>query len=90
VATGFQGEEGGQMNCRVCGGAQRAVTTDLPFKVTAMTIVALKDLPVHQCGNCAEYSLDDQVVARVGVILAEANLDTELEVIRFAAERLLA
>lgn len=27
-------------------------------------------------------------VARVDVILAEANLDTELEVIRFAAERL--
>ena len=73
------------MKCRVCGGDQRSVITDLPFKVTETTIVILKDLPVHQCGNCAEYSLDDQVMGRVDVILAAANLDTELEVIRFAA-----
>lgn len=44
-----------------------------------------KDLPVHQCSNCAEYPLDDQVMVRVDDILATANLGTELAVIRFAA-----
>jgi YgiT-type zinc finger domain-containing protein len=73
------------MKCRICGGVQRAVITDLPFKVTETTIVILKDLPVHQCSNCAEYSLDDHVMGRVDDILAAANLGTELEVIRFAA-----
>ena len=73
------------MKCRVCGGTQKVVRTDLPFKVAESTIVILKDLPVYQCGSCSEYSLDNQVMARVDAILAAVDVSAELEVIRFAA-----
>ncbi len=73
------------MKCHQCGGTMESVTTDLPFKVSASTIVILKALPVHQCGNCGEYLLEDNVMAAVEKILAAANANVELEVIRYAA-----
>jgi YgiT-type zinc finger domain-containing protein len=85
VATGSEDEENNPMKCRVCGGAQNPVRTDLPFKVADSTIVILKELPTYQCATCFEYSLDDQVMARVDEILAAVDLSAELEVIRFAA-----
>lgn len=73
------------MKCRVCGGSQHAVRTDLPFKVAESTIVILKDTPALQCANCSEYSLDDVVMERVDGILAAVDRSAELEIIRFAA-----
>ena len=72
------------MKCRVWGGSQHAVRTDLPFKVAESTIVILKDTPALQCANCSEYSLD-VVVERVDGILAAVDRGAELEIIRFAA-----
>ncbi|MBI4828135.1 MAG: YgiT-type zinc finger protein [Nitrospinae bacterium] len=59
--------------------------TDLPFKLHDNAIVILKGLPVMQCGNCREYLIQDEVMAKVENILSKVNVSSELEVVRFAA-----
>jgi YgiT-type zinc finger domain-containing protein len=59
--------------------------TDLPFKVGDHSIVIIKNLPVYQCLHCNEYLMPDAVMARVEGILAAADQDAELEILRFAA-----
>jgi YgiT-type zinc finger domain-containing protein len=61
------------------------LVTDLPFKVSELSMVILKGLPVLQCNSCREYVLEDSVMARVDEILGKVDRSTELEVIRFAA-----
>jgi YgiT-type zinc finger domain-containing protein len=61
------------------------IITDLPFKVSETTIVVIKALPVLQCPNCAEYLLEDTVMAAVERILASRDDAAELEVVQFAA-----
>jgi YgiT-type zinc finger domain-containing protein len=73
------------MTCRVCGGVQSPVRTDLPFKVADSTIVIVKDLPTYQCSSCSEFVLEDAVMARVDEILGSVDASAELEVVRFAA-----
>ena len=73
------------MKCGVCGAQLRPVHSALPFKVSEQTIVILKDLPVWQCENCAQYLLEDGVLSRVDVILARIDRAAELEIIRYAA-----
>jgi YgiT-type zinc finger domain-containing protein len=73
------------MKCGVCGDQLRPVYSDLPFKVSEQTIVILKDLPVLQCQNCAQYLLEDRVLSRVDAILASIDSAAELEIIRYAA-----
>ena len=73
------------MRCRVCGGAQQRVETDLPFKTGHHTIVVIKQLPVYQCSHCTKYSLDDPTFARVEELLSHVGSATELEIISFAA-----
>lgn len=63
----------------------RADATDLPFKTTEQTIVILKELPVLQCENCAQFLLEDRVLGRVDEILSAVDGAAELEVIRYAA-----
>jgi len=73
------------MKCTVCGAPMRATRSDLPFKTADQTIVILKDLPVIQCENCAQYLFEDAVLARVDEILAAIDATAELEIIRYAA-----
>ncbi len=73
------------MTCRICGSQLMPTKTDLPFKVTERTIVILKQLPVSQCVQCSEYSIEDSVFAKVEVLLSKANRSAELEIIPFAA-----
>jgi YgiT-type zinc finger domain-containing protein len=73
------------MKCAVCGAQLQPVQSDLPFKVSEQTIVILKQLPVWQCVNCAQYLLEDRVLRRVDEILAGVDRAAELEIIRFAA-----
>jgi YgiT-type zinc finger domain-containing protein len=73
------------MKCGVCGDQLRPVRSDLPFKVSEQTIVILKELPVLQCQNCAQYLLEDCVLSRVDEILARIDNAAELEIIRYAA-----
>ena len=73
------------MKCGVCGAQLKSVSSDLPFKVSEQTIVILKELPVLQCENCAQYLLEDRVLSRVDAILASIDRAAELEIIRYAA-----
>jgi len=73
------------MKCQVCGSTMKPFVTDLPFKVTDITIVVLKGLPVIQCERCSEYLLEDKVMRRVDALLLRINKSAELEVIKFAA-----
>ena len=73
------------MKCHVCGSEMVRIQTDLPFKVSEITIVIVKALPVLQCRRCAEYALEDLVMERVDAILRQADAQTELEIVRFAA-----
>ena len=73
------------MKCEVCGARMQRVNSDLPFKVSEHTIVILKHLPVLQCGNCAQYLLEDHVLCRIDEILANVDSAAELEIIRYAA-----
>lgn len=73
------------MRCQVCGGEMSQVTTDLPFKIGAKTIVILKELPVLQCENCAEFLIEDPIMERVDAILSKSDKAAELEIIKYAA-----
>jgi YgiT-type zinc finger domain-containing protein len=73
------------MKCYQCGSYMEAVVTNLPFKVKENTIIIVKDLPVFQCKNCNEYSLEDVVMEQVDRILQGADTAAELEVVRYAA-----
>ncbi|HXH14361.1 MAG TPA: YgiT-type zinc finger protein [Alphaproteobacteria bacterium] len=73
------------MKCAVCGAQLQPVHSDLPFKVSEQTIVIIKQPPVWQCPNCAEYLIEDRVLRRVDEILAGVDYAAELEIIRFAA-----
>jgi YgiT-type zinc finger domain-containing protein len=73
------------MKCAVCGAQLQPVQSDLPFKVSEQTIVILKQLPVWQCPNCAQYLIEDHVLRRVDEILDGVDHAAELEIIRFAA-----
>ena len=73
------------MRCRVCGATQQQTRTDVPFKTGDHSIVILKSLPVFQCEQCGEYTMDDPTFVRVEEILASVNSGAELEIIPFAA-----
>jgi len=73
------------MTCTVCGAELKATSADLPFKIRDTGIVIVKSLPILQCGNCAEYLIEDAVLGRVDQILAKVETGTELEIIRYAA-----
>ena len=73
------------MKFRVCGSQMISVVTDLPFKVSDVTIVILKDLPALQCERCSEYLLEDPVMSRAEEILRAVDSAAELEIVRYAA-----
>jgi len=63
----------------------RPIVTDLPFKVSTKTIVILKELPVLQCERCSEFLIEDPVLERVDMMIANVGEDAELKVLKFAA-----
>jgi len=73
------------MKCMTYRSSLQPLQSDLPFKVSQHSIVILKNLPVLQCDNCGEYSIEDPVYGRVEEILATVDASAELEIIRFAA-----
>ncbi len=73
------------MKCRVCGGTQQPSKTDLPLKTGDRSIIIiLKSLPVLQCEQCSEYSMDDPTFARVEEILTRVDSGSELKIVNFA------
>ena len=85
MGSRLENEEEKIMKCMTCGSSLQPVQSDLPFKVSQHSIVILKNLPVLQCDNCGEYSIEDPIYRRVEEILAEVDASAELEIIRFAA-----
>ena len=75
------------MHCTVCGATLCPTTSDLPFKVREYTIVIVKNLPVLECANCAQYLIADPDFSRVEQILASVNGAAELEIIRYVASQ---
>jgi YgiT-type zinc finger domain-containing protein len=73
------------MKCHTCGSELIPIQTDLPFKVSETTIVIVQALPALQCQGCGEYLLEDAVMQRVDKILERADVQAELEIIRYAA-----
>ena len=73
------------MKCAVCGGTLEGVRTDLPFKVSTVTIVIIKNVPVLQCRNCTEYLIEDEAFAHVEALLEAVDEGAELEVVQYAA-----
>jgi YgiT-type zinc finger domain-containing protein len=73
------------MKCHQCGAEMEHVNTDLPFKIRESSIVIIKNLPVWQCGNCSEYLVDDDVMAKVDRLLGRVDVSAEVEILSFAA-----
>ena len=73
------------MKCRVCGSVLHTTKTDLPFKVNDKSIVIFKELPMLQCQSCAEYLIEDPVMAWIEELLSKVDRAPDLEIIRFAA-----
>lgn len=73
------------MKCHVCGGALKAIVTDMPFKLSRKTIVILKELPVSQCEGCGEFLIEDSVMERAESIFEKVDEATEIEIVQYAA-----
>lgn len=73
------------MRCRVCGGPLESEVSDLPFKLGAHSILIVRSMPVLQCTQCGETELENEAMARVDRLLAQADSTAELEVVRYAA-----
>lgn len=73
------------MKCHNCCGEFESVTTDLPFKTGAHSIIIINDLPVMQCGNCSEFIIEDLVMGKVDRIISMTEKNVEVEVLRYAA-----
>jgi YgiT-type zinc finger domain-containing protein len=72
------------MICHNCGAKLDKLITNLPFKVNRDSIVVIKGLPVLQCQNCSEYSIEDEVMQNVDSILSRIDKTAELEVLNYA------
>jgi YgiT-type zinc finger domain-containing protein len=59
--------------------------SDLPFKVSATTIVVLRSLPVWECTQCHDTEFEHETLRNIEAILAKVDPGAELEVIRYAA-----
>lgn len=71
------------MTCHNCGGKLEKVVTDLPFKVKDNSIVIIKKLPILQCQNCNEYSIEDSVMEKIDYILDNIDKTAELEILSY-------
>jgi hypothetical protein len=57
----------------------------MPFKTGARQIVVVRDIPLRQCRSCSGYVIEDAVMAQIDGMLAKANQQAELEIVRYAA-----
>ena len=73
------------VKCHVCGGRLEPTISDLPFCLGPTSIVVIKKLPVLECSNCTEFSIEDPVMEKVENLLEKTGEAAELEVIAYAA-----
>ena len=72
------------MTCHVCGERLNPTISDLPVRLSPTTIVVVKRLPVLECGNCAEFSIEDRVMVKVERLLERVGESVELTVAAYA------
>ena len=60
--------------------------TDIPFKLTGRTLVIVRDLPVLQCAQCAEYVIEDPIMDKVDTLLDKVDPRLELEIVGFSTK----
>ncbi len=72
------------MNCHNCGGELEKVITDLPFKISRSSIIIIKNLPILQCQNCNEYTIEDAVMENVDCVFSKIDSTAELEILNYA------
>lgn len=75
------------MNCHICGGNYERKSADLPFRLDYHSIVIIKALPILECDNCREYTIEDQVMKKVEEILDSVDNSVELEIVDFEKSR---
>ena len=73
------------VKCDVCGGRLELTISDLPFRLGPTSIVVIKRLPVLECTNCPEFSIEDPVMEKIENLLEQTDEAAELEVIAYAA-----
>lgn len=73
------------MKCHVCGGRLIPTISDLPFRISPTTIVVVKRLPIQECTNCMEFSIEDSVMEAIESLLEQTDESTELAVVPYAA-----
>ncbi len=75
------------MKCNICGGIFQKKTVDLPFRLGYHSIVIIKTLPVLECENCSEYTIEDSVMEEIDGILESIDSSVELEILDFEKTR---
>ena len=85
MAARLENTEDTAMKCHVCGGRLISTISDLPFRISPTTIVVVKRLPVRECTNCMEFSIEDSVMEAIESLLEQTDESTELAVIPYAA-----
>ena len=73
------------MKCHVCGDRLISTISDLPFRISPTTIVVVKRLPILECTNCMEFSIEDSVMATIESMLEQTDETTELAVIPYVS-----
>ena len=61
------------VKCHVCGGRLEATISDLPFRLGPNHIVVIKQLPVLECSNCTEFSIEDPIMEKVDNLLGQMD-----------------
>ena len=65
------------MKCHVCGGRLEPTISDLPFRLGPNSIVVIKQLPVLECSDCTEFSIEDPILEKVDNLLGEMDETVE-------------
>lgn len=75
------------MICHKCGSSEvKEQMADLPFRISLHKILVVKDTPSLICISCGEIIIADEVMTRIDEIIEKIqSLDSELEVVRYAA-----
>ena len=85
MAARPQNSEDIAMKRHICGDDMKPTVSDLPFRLGPTAIIVIKQLPVLECVNCAETSIEDQVMKKIENLLEPTDETTELAVIPYAA-----
>ena len=85
MVSGLENTEDTAMKCHVCGGRLASTISDFPFRVGPTTIVVVKRLPILECTDCMEFSIEDSVMATIESILEQTDETTELAVIPYVS-----